>query len=56
MPQGTLLFSEPPQNEAKGKTATAIATTPFAPFGPSVQGDLNENCLYHLPTTVTTGV
>lgn len=54
MPQRTLLFSEISWNKAKGETATAIATIPFAPFGPSVQGDLDETGPYHLPTTITT--
>lgn len=54
MPQRILLSSEISRNKAKGETAIAIATIPFAPFGTSVQDDLDETCPYHLPTTITT--
>lgn len=53
MTQRTQLFSEISRNKAKGKTATAIATIPFVPFGPSVQGDLDETRPYHLPTAIS---
>lgn len=56
MPQGTLLSSEPPWNEAAGKTATAIATTLSARLHPSIQDDHDEHLSSPLPTASTRGI